>query len=162
VLIPADVRPENDRLENVLAPLIVDVVVVPVKDTLLNVLLPPEKVTAPFERLIWDVPALNVKLDRSAAELLREKPLLDRSIVLDPKFMDRVFAFTELISVPAKLKVERSIEPFVTVKLESPASADPKAHPQPTPFTVVADEIDTPLVVNVLPVADPVSVIAPV
>ena len=90
-------------------------------------------------------------------------PLFGMEIVLEPKPIVLEFAlFDDSVEV-FTLYVEKSNDPFVTViAVDTRVNALPKVHPQPTPLTVTVEAKETPLVVNVLPVLEPDSVIAPV
>jgi len=112
--------------------------------------------------VIVDVPALKVKLNGVVdPKFIAEVEL--RVIVLDPSEIDLVFELLEDKEPAVKLKFPVLKDPFVTVKIAVDMSVlKPSVHPHPTPLTVVVEARTTPFVVNVLPVADPVNVIAPV
>jgi hypothetical protein len=80
----------------------------------------------------------------------------------DNDFLNHDIALFDNKFVKERLKFPVSKDPFVIVNDPPNVVAKPSAHPQSTPLTVTADASATPFVVNVLPVADPVSVIAPV
>ena len=110
---------------------------------------------------IVDVPALKVSAALEDSVVPKSIGVDEQEIVLEPKEIVLPFVPEETIVEAVNAYPAVSKAPFVTDS-EPIVNALPKLHPQLTPFTVIADESVTPLLVNVLPVADPDSVIAPV
>lgn len=81
--------------------------------------------------------------------------------VLEPNFNVRLFNPDDVIVVAVSAYPVVSKEPF-TMDKAFIVNAVPSVHSAPTPFTVKAEAKETPFVVNVFPVVDPDSVIAPV
>ena len=161
---PADVLPVKDKLLNVFAPTIAcDVPAGLVKLTLLNVTPLPPLMLGPLpDKTRLEVPALKVKF----VEVVKiiAAPAEVSVTVLLPKSIVRSLELLATICKAVRLKFPVLKAPLVTVieAVTPKLAALPSVQPQPTPFTVMSDERATPLVVIVLPVADPVNVIAPV
>ena len=156
---PADTGPAIDKLAKVFAPfMVIELTDVDVKLNAPNDNPPRFIVPDAEEMLIADDPALKVKF-----VFVVKVNVPVAVIVLVPKLIDRVFALVDdrLPKVNGKFPVSK--EPFVTEKVLAPKFAVlPSVQPHPTPLTATEDASATPFVVNVLPVADPVNVIAPV
>lgn len=110
-----------------------------------------------------EVPALKVRLIALAKVLPKLIAVFAESVMVpDPNVTVLELLFALVTSVAVKLYVLVSKAPFVTVRLATAiSSALPSTHPHPTPFTVIDEPSDTPLVVNVLPVAEPDNVMLP-
>ena len=119
---------------------------------------PPRAIVPDVKELfIVDDPALKIKF-----VVVVKVNAADVVIVLVPNVIDRVFELLDAKVVQDNAKFPVSKDPFVTVNAPPNVVAKPSVHPHPTPLTVTAEASATPFVVNVLPVADPVNVIAPV
>ncbi len=115
-------------------------------------------------KLSCAVPAVIVKFTLAVSVVPKDTGEDPESVTVpDPKFTVLVFKLSDATWLAVKLYVEQEKDPFVTVNPVLPASnALPRLHPQSTPFTVTALDSATPFVVNVNPVVEPDSVIAPV
>ena len=154
---PADTGPTIDKLAKVFEPVIViELTDVDVKLNVPNDNPPKAIVVAVTELLIVDDPALKVKF--VVVESVNED---DDVIVLVPKVIDRVFVLLDDRFEKDSGKFPVSKDPFVTVSELPNVVENPRVQPQPTPLISVLEASTTPFVVNVLPVAEPVSVIAP-
>lgn len=108
----------------------------------------------PEEVVIVDVPELKVSAALEDSVVPKSIGVDAQEIVLDPKEIVLSFITEETIVEAVNAYPAVSKDPFVTDS-EPIVNALPSAHPQLTPFTVIADESVTPFVVNVLPVAEP-------
>jgi hypothetical protein len=126
---------------------------VPVKETLLNVSAPPKDVITLLVSCMFDVPALNVKFEPEGLN----GAVLDRTIVLEPKFIALTITPVETISPAVTLKLAVVNVPCVIVSvLVDMFSASPSVSVIPAPFTVTPLKV-LPAVVRVpVPVNDTV------
>lgn len=98
-LMPTDVRPANDNVLNVFAPLIIiDVASALVKLTLLNVCPPPLNVGAGATEDIVDVPALKDKLVAVAKFHTVPIPVIAKVTALPLREIVRIFVLFEEIA----------------------------------------------------------------
>jgi hypothetical protein len=161
LLTPVIGRPINDKVEKVLAPVIVTVTPPEgfVKLTLLKVR-PPDAIPVVVtpDRLICEVPAFHVR-PVVVAKLSAVAEIAEIVIMLEPSEIDRVLELLELKFDVEMLKLPLLNEPFVMVSVPVIVSGLPSVQPPPTPLKDTDEDKLTPFVVIVLPVVVAVNMV---